>query len=80
MPISFWDLTVPERRCLDRLYLDEPLNKMPGVGKKSIQRLMKLGLVEESPDTPLGDDIHYRRTDEGNWVYEEMWKANRIPR
>ena len=80
MPLSFWDLTVPERRCLAKLYMDEPLNNMPHVGMKSVERLIQLGLIEESPNTPFGADMHYRRTAEGDRVHEEMWKANRIPK
>jgi hypothetical protein len=76
---SFWNLTVPERRCLDRLFMDEPLANMPGVGKRSIQRLLELGLIEESPNTPLGGDLRYRCTDEGKRIREDMRKANRIP-
>lgn len=78
--ISFWDLNVPERRCLGMLYMDEPFNNMPHVGRKSLDRLIELGLVEESPNTPFGADMHYRRTAEGEQVYEEMFKANRVPR
>jgi hypothetical protein len=80
MPRLFWNLlTVPERRCLAQLSMDEPLANMPGVGAKSIQRLMELGLIEESPNTPLGGDRRYRRTDKGKRTYEAMLSANRIP-
>ncbi|SEP20182.1 hypothetical protein SAMN05444123_11028 [Rhodopseudomonas pseudopalustris] len=80
MAITFWDLTVPERRCLDRLSMDEPLSNMPGVGQPSVDRLIQFGLVEKSPNTPFVADMHYRRTVEGDQVYEKMWRANRIPR
>jgi hypothetical protein len=40
---------------------------------------MELGLIEESPNTPLGGDRRYRRTDKGKRTYEAMLSANRIP-
>jgi hypothetical protein len=79
MAITFWDLNVPERSGLVKLYRDEPLCNMPLVGKKSINRLIELGLIEESPNTPFGAPIHYRRTPEGERVYEDMWRNNQIP-
>ena len=80
MPTLFGNLlTVPERRCLAQLSMDEPLANMPGVGVKSIQRLMKLGRIEELPNTPIGGDRRYRRTDKGKRTYEAMLSANRIP-
>lgn len=78
--VSFWDLNTPERRCLGQLYMAEPFNNMPHVGRKSLERLIELGLVEESPDTPFEADMHYRRTAEGEQVHDEMLKANRVPR
>lgn len=80
MPILFHDLTRAERVCLDKLYMDEPLNNLPGVGLPSIKNLINLGLIEESPDTPYGADAYYRRTPEGVRVWEEMWAAGRLPR
>jgi hypothetical protein len=80
MAITFWDLTVPERRCIAALYMDEPLSNMPGVGQPTVDRLIQLGLIEESPNTPFGADMHYRRTVEGDGIHEAMWRANRIPK
>jgi hypothetical protein len=80
MAITFWDLNVPERSGLVKLYMDEPLCNMPLVGKKSINRLIELGLIEKSPNTPFGASIHYRRTPEGERVYEDMWRNNQIPK
>jgi hypothetical protein len=57
MPLTFWDLTIPERRCLDKLYIGEPLSNMPYVGQKSVDRLIQLHLIEESPNTPDGTDV-----------------------
>jgi hypothetical protein len=73
-------LTVPERRCLDKLYTDEPLNNMPHFGQKSIDRLIQLRLIEISPNTPFDAETHYRRTADGDRIQEEMWLANRIPK
>lgn len=78
--ISFRELKVAERRCLAGLYMDEPLNNLPNVGQPSIDSLIELDLIEESPETPIGADTHYRRTEKGEQVYEEMWQANGIPK
>jgi len=80
MPVSIMDLNGPERRCLLELYMPEPLNNLPGVGMPTIRKLVAYGLIEESPETPYGADVHYRRTAEGARVWKEMWAAGRLPR
>ena len=80
MAVSYRDLTVPERRCLGALYMAEPIANLPRVGRKSIERLLQLDLIEEA-DAPLGsDETYYRRSAAGNAVHEEMWRDNAIPR
>jgi hypothetical protein len=51
---------------------------MPGVGKKSIKRLLELGLIEIAPPQP-NQGAHYRRTAAGDEVYYAMREANRVP-
>lgn len=80
MPISFRELNRAEQVCLDRLYMDEPFNNLPGVGMPTIRKLIAWGLIEESPETPYGADVHYRRTSEGTRVWEGMHGAGRLPR
>lgn len=80
MTISPWDLSVPERRCIGRLCLiAEPPANLPGVGMQTITKLMNLGLVEIAPPEP-NTDVHYKLTDAGDVLHEELWKMNRIPR
>lgn len=80
MPVSIMDLNGPERRCLLALYMPEPLDNLPGVGRTSIDRLVSLGLIEEEPETPLNAAVHYRRTDEGTRIREELMAAGWQPR
>lgn len=80
MSFSIMDLNGPERRCLLELYMPEPLDNLPGVGKASIQRLMSLGLIEEDPETPLNADVRYRLTEEGKQIRNELRSAGYSPR
>jgi len=79
MPVSIMDLNGPERWCLLVLYMPEPLDNLPGVGKTSIDRLVSLGLIEEDPETPLNAAVHYRRTDEGTRIRNELIAAGCSP-
>jgi len=69
MTISCRLLSVPERRCIGALYLPEPLENLPGVGKRSIDRLLQLGLIEETKGPRGSHGPYYRRTDAGNDVF-----------
>jgi len=56
-------------KLADALSDFEPLNKRPGVGPKTVERLITLELVESGPSTPAfqarGMPIGYRLTDLG---------------
>jgi hypothetical protein len=79
MTISPWDLNVPERRCIGRLCsIAEPLANMPFVGQQTVDKLITLGLVEVAPPEP-NTGVHYKLTDAGDNMHEQLWKINRIP-
>jgi hypothetical protein len=80
MNLSPWDLNVAERRCIGRLCLiSETLSSLPGVGMPTINKLIKYGLVETDPPEP-NTDVHYKLTEAGEKMHEQLWKMNRIPR
>jgi hypothetical protein len=83
MTISHWDLNVPQRRAISQMCMSggEPLSNLPFVGQKSIDELLRLGLIETVPGPhPPHDEPRYDLTEAGHLVHGEMWKANRIPR
>lgn len=61
-------------KLADALGEFEPLNKCPGVGPKTVERLIALGLVETGPSTPAfqarGMRVGYRLTDLGRRALE----------
>lgn len=80
MTISCRLLSVPERRCIGALHLPESLANLSGVGKPSVDRLLQLGLIEETKGPRGSSKPYYRRTQAGNDVFEEMWRRGAIPR
>jgi hypothetical protein len=73
MTIALENLDHFQRRALSYLGLnkDTPLNSMPFVGPKSMEKLIKLGLVEtaskHSQEVP-----YYRLTEAGNYAREAL--------
>jgi DNA-binding MarR family transcriptional regulator len=80
MKLSPWVLNVPQRRAIGKLCLiAEPIANLPGVGSKTIESLIGMGLVEIVPPEP-NTDVHYRLTPKGDKMHEELSRLNRIPR
>lgn len=54
------------------------IEDMPGVGQRTIDSLVKEGLAEIAPGHDM-ERIRYRLTPLGDYVYDELYRDNRIP-
>jgi hypothetical protein len=81
MDISPMALNHPQRRAIGFLASEYggSLITMPYVGSKTIDALIKLGLIEIALDDFRGDR-RYRLTKAGNNMHEELSRLMLIPR
>jgi hypothetical protein len=69
-----------QRTAIGRLALvDEPVQNMHGVGQRTIDQLVDLGVAVQTGEHRRGCPT-YRLTDFGGQVHEVLRRANRIPR